>query len=262
VSIELNHRRGGSGEPLLLIHTLGGSLVMWEPVWDLLTAEREVVAVDMPGFGDSPPLPAGTEPTAANLAAAIMDFYDTLGLDSRPGVAGISLGAWTTLEVARMGRARGAVALCSAGFWKDPYTPGRNVARPASKLLGSLAPLLMRSERLRKAVLAGQMRHGERVTPAQAARLIQGYGRAPAYPEANRLMAGNVVADLSGIDVPLTLVWADHDRVVRNKPLKEGILPPAVRQLQLADCGHVPTWDAPERVAGLILEGAGDRVPA
>jgi pimeloyl-ACP methyl ester carboxylesterase len=167
-----------------------------------------------------------------------------------------------TIETARMGRAQGAVGFCSAGFWKDTYTPGRNLARPASRLLGGMAPLLMRNERFRKAVLAGQMRHGERVSPAQAARLIQRYGSAVAYPEANRLMAGNVVGDLSGLDVPLTLAWAEHDQVVRNRPLKDGILPPEVRQVQLADCGHVPTWDAPERVAELILERTGDRVAA
>jgi pimeloyl-ACP methyl ester carboxylesterase len=263
--LELNHRRGGAGDPLLLIHTLGGSIVMWEPVWELLTAEREVVAVDMPGFGDSPPLPEGVEPSAANLATAVIDFYDSLGIDGDPGVAGISLGAWTAIEVARQRPVSGVVGICSAGFWKDPSAPRRNLARPASKLLGGVAPLLMRSERLRKSVLAGQMRHGERVSPAQAARLIQGYGEAPAYPRANELMCWNLVGDLSGLDAPLTLLWAEYDQVVRNRPLKDGILPPDVRQVELPDCGHVPTWDAPERVAALILEGTVSRtksVPA
>ena len=38
---------------------------------DLLAAEHEVVAVDMPGFGESPELPSGVEPRAANLATAV-----------------------------------------------------------------------------------------------------------------------------------------------------------------------------------------------
>ena len=52
----LNHIRRGRGEPLLLIHPLGADIVVWEPVLDTLAAQREVIAVDMPGFGTSPPL--------------------------------------------------------------------------------------------------------------------------------------------------------------------------------------------------------------
>ena len=62
--------RKGSGEPLLLIHGLGASGNVWAPVVDLLASEREVIVLDMPGFGDEPALPADVEPTAANLAAA------------------------------------------------------------------------------------------------------------------------------------------------------------------------------------------------
>jgi pimeloyl-ACP methyl ester carboxylesterase len=76
----LSHVRAGSGEPLLLLHSLGGSLVQWAPVLDRLAAEREVIAIDLPGFGDSPPLPDGIEPSAANLAAAVLDFHESLGL--------------------------------------------------------------------------------------------------------------------------------------------------------------------------------------
>ena len=51
--------RAGSGEPLVLIHGLGGSRRIWEPVIDRLAAERDVIAVDLPGFGASPVLPHG-----------------------------------------------------------------------------------------------------------------------------------------------------------------------------------------------------------
>jgi pimeloyl-ACP methyl ester carboxylesterase len=88
----LNHVRRGEGEPLLLLHSLGGSLVQWSPVLDVLAAEREVVAVDMPGFGRSQSLPEGIDPSAANLATAALDFCESLGLDGAPHVSGISLG--------------------------------------------------------------------------------------------------------------------------------------------------------------------------
>ena len=52
--MKLHHIRQGAGEPLVLIHGLGGSIVVWKPVIDLLAAERDVVAIDLPGFGASP----------------------------------------------------------------------------------------------------------------------------------------------------------------------------------------------------------------
>ena len=97
--------RAGEGPPLLLLHSLGGSLIQWSPVMDLLAAEHEVVAVDMPGFGESPELPSGVEPRAANLATASLDFLDSLGIEEKPAVAGISLGGWTAVECARQGGA-------------------------------------------------------------------------------------------------------------------------------------------------------------
>jgi pimeloyl-ACP methyl ester carboxylesterase len=78
---------GGAGEPLLLIHGLGGSGRVWEPVLSLLQAEREVVVLDMPGFGTAPPLPEGVEPTAANLAAALHAACEERGVEL-PHVAG------------------------------------------------------------------------------------------------------------------------------------------------------------------------------
>ena len=53
-AVWLNHVRRGHGDPLILLHSLGGSLVQWSPVMDRLAAEREVIAVDMPGFGEYP----------------------------------------------------------------------------------------------------------------------------------------------------------------------------------------------------------------
>src|SRR5436190_13437102 len=94
----LNYVRRGSGDPLLLLHSLGGSLVQWSPVIDALAAEREVIAVDMPGFGASPPLPDGVEPSSANLATAVLDFYESLEVEGAPDVAGISPGGWTAIE--------------------------------------------------------------------------------------------------------------------------------------------------------------------
>lgn len=49
----LSYARVGAGEPLLLLHGIGHHRQAWDPVIDILATEREVIAVDLPGFGVS-----------------------------------------------------------------------------------------------------------------------------------------------------------------------------------------------------------------
>jgi pimeloyl-ACP methyl ester carboxylesterase len=254
----LNHVRRGHGEPLLLLHSLGGSLVQWSPVMDRLAAEREVIAVDMPGFGGSPPLPQGLAPRAANLATAVLDFYDALGIEERPAIAGISLGGWVAIECARQGGVSAVVALCPAGFWKrSPTASDRTVARARRR--GRLArPLfrpVMATARGRRRALGRFIFRPERLSPGEAEAIARAYVTAPAYDEASALMRAGQVRELKGIKVPITLAWGEHDTLVRNRPLPDKAVPKRVEQVLLQGCGHVPTWDNPELVARVVLAG-------
>ena len=56
------YERTGSGQPLLLIHGLGATRRIWDPQIERLAQERDVIAVDMPGFGDSPMLEGPATP--------------------------------------------------------------------------------------------------------------------------------------------------------------------------------------------------------
>jgi pimeloyl-ACP methyl ester carboxylesterase len=255
----LNHIRQGHGEPLLLLHSLGGSLVQWSPVMDRLAAEREVIAIDMPGFGESPPLPRGVAPRAANLATAVLDFYDALGIEQRPAIAGISLGGWVAIECARQGGASAVVAICPAGFWRrSPAASNRRVARARRR--GRVArPLfgpMMKSERGRRRALGRFIYRPERLSPGEAESIARAYVTAPAYDEASALMRAGRIEELKGIKVPITLAWGEHDTLVRNRPLPDKAVPKRVEQVLLEGCGHVPTWDDPELVARVVLAGA------
>ncbi|HKH22319.1 MAG TPA: alpha/beta hydrolase [Solirubrobacterales bacterium] len=254
----LNHERRGHGEPLLLLHSLGGSLLQWSPVMDRLAAEREVIAIDMPGFGNSPPLPSGVAPRAANLATAVLDFYDALGIDEPPAVAGISLGGWVAIECARQDGASSVVALCPAGFWRRS-PPASNSRLSRARRRGRLArPLLrpmMSTARGRRRALGRFIYRPERLSPGEAEAIARAYVTAPAYDEASALMRAGRVEELKGIKVPITLAWGEHDTLVRNKPLPDKAVPKRVAQVVLPDCGHVPTWDDPELVARVVLAG-------
>jgi pimeloyl-ACP methyl ester carboxylesterase len=244
----LNHVRRGEGEPLLLIHPLGGELVVWEPVLGRLAAERDAIAVDMPGFGGSPAFANGTPPTPQALAASLAAFLDELGID-RAHLAGNSLGGWVALELAKLGRARSVVTLSAAGFWVAPLGPRPTPIRRIGRALLPIVPLLARSARGRRALLRGNMVHPERVPPDAATRLVRSYVTAPGYEAASAAMRAAVFDGIEQISEPITLAWAERDRVV-SRPRST---PPNVRTVTLRGCGHVPTWDDPEQVAGVVL---------
>ena len=64
----LYHEVRGTGEPLLLLRGTSRSVRVWDPVVDRLAARRTVIAVDLPGFGTSPPLtPSGPPPAPAGI---------------------------------------------------------------------------------------------------------------------------------------------------------------------------------------------------
>ncbi len=120
-SSRINVERRGSGTPLLLVHGLGASWPSWAPVLDDLARHRDVVAIDLPGFGDSAPLPGKV--TFAALTDAVADFIAAEGLDGVDTV-GSSMGARIVLELARRGVGGDTVALDPGGFWSPPSCCG------------------------------------------------------------------------------------------------------------------------------------------
>lgn len=108
--MDLNHHRSGHGDPLLLIHGIGSRWQMWEPVIGTLAAQHEVIAIDLPGFGDSPMPAPGTAPGLDSLTSLVQAFAEQIGV-GRPHVAGNSLGGLIALELAKRGQARSATAL-------------------------------------------------------------------------------------------------------------------------------------------------------
>jgi pimeloyl-ACP methyl ester carboxylesterase len=243
----LHFVRRGSGEPLILIHPLGAELIVWEPVMERLARERDVIAVDLPGFGLSPAL--DRTPTPELLAGTVAALMDDLGLE-RAHVAGNSLGGWVALELAKAGRALSVAGLCTAGLWSSPIGPrrGRDV-RGVGRRLMPVLPTLLRSSAGRQLVLRASVAHPERVPPEAAARLVRSYVTSAGYESANVAMRSEVFSDFENVRVPVTLAWGDQDRLVRRP--RETV--PEWRTIVLHGCGHIPTWDDPSQVARALL---------
>ena len=248
---DLAYDRLGSGPPLVLLHGLGGERQVWKPVIERIRAEREVINVDLPGFGGSAPLPDGDDADPAALAAAIGALVDTLGIE-RPHVGGNSLGGWVALEMARQGRVASVTAIAPAGFWSRPLGPRPNVARRVARAMRPLVPALMRWRRLRHAVLSGSVAHPERVPRDAAVRMVRGYGDGAGFDAANHAMRASRFVDGDDIRVPVTIGWCAHDRLVA----RPRVMPVRAEEVVLGDCGHVPMYDDPGAIAALLLRGS------
>ena len=98
----LNHVRRGSGRPLLLVHGLGAGWRSWLPILDELAERREVIAVDLPGFGDTPPLTG--EVSIATLTDSVAEFIREQGLDGVSTVGPRWAAEWCSARPARRRR--------------------------------------------------------------------------------------------------------------------------------------------------------------
>jgi pimeloyl-ACP methyl ester carboxylesterase len=249
----LNLVRRGHGDPLVLIHGIGGESCVWEPVLPGLAEHHDAIAVDLPGFGRSAALPDDVVPTPAELARSVGRVLDELGIDTAH-VAGNSLGGWVALELARAGRARSVAGVCPAGLWGHPLTvsgtPVRGRARRVARWLRPVLPILLAPRRVRDLVLSPFVAHPERVPYGAAYRMVRSYARATAYDATSTAMRQSFFSGAEQIAVPVTLAFGERDRLIR--PTRTAI--PGARSVILPDCGHIPMWDAPDLVTQLILE--------
>jgi pimeloyl-ACP methyl ester carboxylesterase len=250
--MELGYDRLGAGPTLLLLHPLGADRHVWDPVVEPLSAHREVIAVDLPGFGESQPLAGLATPSA--LARALAEFLVRIGV-SRPHLAGNSLGGWVGLELALAGEARSVTGLAPAGLWPQPLMPKARIARRLARLGLPLVDLVAASAAGRRRLLAGAVAKPANVPAAAAAHLVRSYATAPGFDAVNAAMRAGRFEALERISVPVTLVWPEHDRLVRPPSW----LPTRVRTLVLEGCGHIPMWDDPQAVTRVLLECSEDR---
>lgn len=254
----LAYDRTGAGPPLVLIHGIGSRRGIWKPVVGRLAAERDVLAVDQPGFGDSPPLPAGDEPTVERLAAALVAWWTDLGIE-RPHVAGNSLGGGVALELARMGAVASASALSPIGFWSPLEARYGQAMLRLNRLLatrcGAQLQRAVRSPMGRELTLGLLVGRPARKDPAEAAADIAGLAAATGWDATLPLTRRYVFHDGAELDgTPVTIGWGTRDRLLipRQAERARAALPHA-RHVPLPGCGHLPMSDDPEGVAALLL---------
>ena len=249
--------RCGAGAPLVLLHPLGMSRRVWDPVVPALAEHFDVLAIDLPGFGHSEPLPPQLEPEPAALAAAVAGLLSELGIVA-PHLVGNSLGGWVALELAGMHPAASLTLLSPAGLWAGGTPAYNRLSLRATRWLAQHAPgLLSRlvAYRAGRIAILGQS-HGRpwRINADQARATIRAMHSCPGF-EAT-LAATNTRHYQAGatIDTPVTVAFGSRDLVLLPHQSRHLDQLPAGTHLQtLPGCGHVPMFDDPAAVTALIV---------
>ena len=258
----INFHREGSGPPLVLLHGVGLSWQINRPVIGTLARDFDVIACDSPGFGGSPPLEAGVEPTITAYAERFAAFFAELGLGP-PHVAGNSMGGGICLELARRGAVSSVCAISPVGFW----TPGeRRFSQESLRALGrmprALRPALLAaaSTRAGRTALFWQTFGWPTRMPAEEpARILRNAWASPALGPALTAFDSYAFAAPKEIDagIALSIAWGIHDRLLLYRPQssRARALLPRARHLDLG-AGHVPFFDDPNAVAEAIRSSA------
>lgn len=259
--MQINYVRRGHGSPLLLVHGLGSSWRTWHTVLDTLSHERSVIAIDLPGFGKSPPLEQS--PSIDSLADAVTQFlheHDLIGTDA----VGCSMGARLVLELARRGDVVGTVvSLDPGGFWSgwQRYSFHASVwtFMRMLRMMQSSLPAITSNDRARAALMWALSAQPGRLSAAQVLEEMQGYAGAATFDELLAQMAHGKPqrgAPRGSIgDKRMVIGWGRNDRLCHPRQARRALqLFPDATMHWFERCGHFPHWDAPEETARLILE--------
>jgi pimeloyl-ACP methyl ester carboxylesterase len=267
--LDLDHHRGGSGDPLVLIHGIGHTWRAFKPMLALLEERFDVLAVDLPGFGYSPPLPAGVASSPERLADSVERTIDAAGLETAH-FAGNSLGGWISLELARRGRAATVTAISPAGLTlarEEGWAVG--ILR-AERWLARNAPApeaLLRNPLARTLFAGPAFGRPWRIDPDDLIEQARLFADAPGFEPTLAAGRGTQVRGLDVIRCPVLLLWGTRDMILlpRQGRRFERLIPDAELRY-LKGLGHVPMSDDPELLAGAIADfaarGRGARVAA
>jgi pimeloyl-ACP methyl ester carboxylesterase len=247
----------GEGPPLVFIHGLIERWTQWVEQLSAFASSHRVIAIDLPGFGDSP-MPA-EKISVSGYARTIEKLLDALEV-SAAAFVGHSMGGFTSVELAINfpERVERLVLISPAGL--STYNNLRNlwlvaqmrrfrrIVDPYHARVATHAELLARRPRLRLLEPTTNIvaRHSDRLPAPFVAEFVRGLG-APGYIEG---MEANFNYDyrdrLGEIACPTLIVWGDRDRVVTAKDadLYEQLIPDS-RKVILEDTGHMAMIERP-----------------
>jgi pimeloyl-ACP methyl ester carboxylesterase len=251
----------GSGPAVLCLHGLGGTKASFLPTLAALAEHHRVIALDLPGFGDSSkPIRAAYD--APFFAEWVRELMDTLAIE-RAHLVGNSMGGRIGIELAlsEPERVDRLVLLSPALAWLRDRGWATVLGLPLPKL-GLLQPVPRRlTEALVRRIVPGGSAGW---TAAGVDEFLRAYmtprGRHAFYESARRIYLDEPHGEagfwtrLAELSPETMFVWGRHDTLVPISFMRhvKQVLPTA-RHVEL-DCGHVPQLEAPAKTHAAMRE--------
>ena len=261
----VNYAEIGAGRPALFVHGLGGNWQNWlENLPAFAEAGCRAIALDLPGFGQSPMPP--WEISVAAYGRLLNDFCDALDLESDVLLVGNSLGGFIAAEtaIARPAWIDRLVLVSAAGIShadmrRGPVVAGARLLHLTHPVANAVSRGGLRRPGLRQLSFQGVFRHPQRIRRELLYEFsVNGVGRPGFLPAVTSLTGYDILDRLEEIEVPTLLVWGRDDLIVpaSDAPGYEERISDSELVI-FDDCGHVPMAERPVRFNRLIAEFAG-----
>ena len=252
----MHHVQRGVGPKLLLVHGLGGSWQSWATILDGLSAHRTVVAIDLPGHGDTPvEHDSGTFNGLVGSVERFIADNGLLGID----IVGSSMGARIVLELARRGSVGNVVALDPGGFWRGwERTFFKTTIGLSGRLLRAIRPslpTLSGNPVSRTALLAQLSVRPWALAPKVVATELVGLSTTTTFDALVKDLASSLeqtgpAAKSTG---RIVIGWGRHDRLcLPRQAARAKAAFPSAHLHWFESSGHFPAWDMPEETIAVI----------
>lgn len=253
---------GPEGAPrVLLVHGLGASNHIWEPLARALPPALDLWALDLPGSGTTP----GRGPLGPpELAAFAAEFMDAAELPRADVVAGHSLGGAVALELGLAAPARVGGLMIFNAAPALPWLTRLGLRAPGvDKLLAlpALMPTLPAPTRLFTQLYLWSI-FGER--RGVTSEVVEGYAKLAESPEFYRNMAETLsgfarhtrkLNELQRLAMPASIVWGERDPLFPVGVAERlAVALPQAALHRLPRVGHCPPQEDPALVATLMLD--------
>ena len=253
----VNYVEVGDGPPLILIHGLGGCWENWLENIPHLARGHRIIALDLPGFGDSP-VP-GWQISIQSYGALVNALCGALDLGPVP-LVGNSMGGFIAAEVtvSEPTTVQKLVLVSAAGvsharMAKAPAETVGRMARAAAPLALRYQQRALRRPRLRNRMVRQLFRYPSRLPRELIWEIVQGGMHSPGLVAAISGLAGYDILDrLEDVETPTLIVWG-NDLVVPVSDALEYARLIRGSQLEIIDgCGHLPMVERPVRFNRLL----------
>ena len=238
-------RRGGKGRPLLFLHGASGAPVIL-PFMEKLAARFDVLVPEHPGYGLSDE-PEWLE-NIHDVAYFYLDFLNKLKLKDVT-VVGSSMGGWIAMEMAVRDTSRIAslVLVSPAGIRAPGVEPADIFLMPPEEVIRNL----FFDQKLAEARLA------EPMTPEALDMALKNRHTTARLAWEPRLHDPFLPKWLHRIDVPVKLIWGEHDRILPSAFTKEfsRLMPKAEIHI-VKGAGHLPQAEKPDEFCDLVIRFA------